>query len=200
MWLEGVTRPGGSLSAVARVIVLASALVWAGNVAAQIYAVVDSRGRIRYTSEYEPGAVVFLDTYFSRRPIAARGLPFSDSIERAAREFGVEAALVEAVIAAESDFDPHAVSSKGAQGLMQLMPGTARELGVPDVWDPDANIRGGTSYLASLVDQFGDLPRALAAYNAGPAAVERYGGIPPYRETREYVTRVLTYYRKRAAE
>lgn len=104
--------------------------------------------------------------------------------------------LVLSVIAAESSFDPRAQSHKGAIGLMQLMPDTARELGIDDPWDPEANIRGGTRYLRQMLDRFGqDLELALAAYNAGPGAVERNGGIPPYRETRSYIERVLTRYR-----
>lgn len=104
--------------------------------------------------------------------------------------------LVLSVIAAESAFDPRARSHRGAIGLMQLMPATARELGIDDPWDPESNIRGGTRYLRQMLDRFGqDLQLALAAYNAGPGAVERNGGIPPYRETRNYVRRVLTRYR-----
>ncbi|TFG94296.1 MAG: DUF4124 domain-containing protein [Myxococcales bacterium] len=112
-----------------------------------------------------------------------------------AREHEVEPALVKAVIAAESNFDPEAVSRKGAQGLMQLMPVTATDLGVEDPLRPTQNVRGGTRYLRLMLDRYGDVERAVAAYNAGPAAVDRYGGIPPYRETQDYVRRVLTYYR-----
>jgi len=98
---------------------------------------------------------------------------------------------VKAVIAAESEFDQWAVSSKGAQGLMQLMPPTARQLGVADAFDARQNIFAGTRYLRTLLDTFaGDVPLALAAYNAGPNAVRRYGGIPPYRETRGYVQKI----------
>ena len=103
---------------------------------------------------------------------------------------------MKAVVRAESNFQPDAVSPQGAQGLMQLMPQTAAELGIRDPMRADQNLRGGTRYLRAMIDRFGDWRHALAAYNAGPHAVERYGGIPPYRETREYVDRVLHYYRR----
>ncbi len=112
-----------------------------------------------------------------------------------ARANDVPPALVKAVIAAESMFDSEAVSHAGAQGLMQLMPETARALGVDDPFRPDENVRGGTEYLRAMLDRYGDFSRALAAYNAGPTAVDRHQGVPPYRETRDYVRRVLTYYR-----
>lgn len=116
-------------------------------------------------------------------------------IHASALEARVPPALVKAVIAAESDFDPGAVSRKGAQGLMQLMPQTAQILGVEDAFEPKQNVKGGSTYLRAMLDRYGDLTRAVAAYNAGPGAVDRYGGIPPYPETRAYVDRVLTYYR-----
>ena len=103
-----------------------------------------------------------------------------------------------AVIQVESDFNPRCVSKKGARGLMQLMPGTAKRYGVKDVHDPADNIRGGVRYLADLLRMFGDdLPRVLAAYNAGENAVLRYGGIPPYDETQTYVKRAMTVYNGR---
>lgn len=108
----------------------------------------------------------------------------------------VDSRLVQAVIQVESSYNRWAVSRKGAQGLMQLMPDTARGLQVADPFDPEQNIRGGTAYLRQMLDLFEQrLELALAAYNAGPGAVQRHGGVPPYRETREYVRRVLTLYR-----
>ena len=106
-------------------------------------------------------------------------------------EYGVPPELVMAVIKAESNFNPKAVSSKGAQGLMQLMPRTAAAMGITDCFDPGQNIGGGTQYLSKLLKMFGDEELAVAAYNAGPGRVRQYGGIPPYRETREYVARVF---------
>jgi soluble lytic murein transglycosylase-like protein len=103
--------------------------------------------------------------------------------------------LVEALIRVESSFNTRAVSHKGAMGLMQLMPGTALELGVENAFDVEENLRGGTAYLRQLLDRFrGDLSMALAGYNAGPGAVEKYRGVPPYRETTEYVERILAAY------
>jgi hypothetical protein len=116
---------------------------------------------------------------------------YDHHVEEAARLHQVSPDLVKAIIAVESEFDQWAVSSKGARGLMQLMPDTAHRLGVADSFDARQNIFGGTQYLRMLLDQFGgDVDLALAAYNAGPNTVLRYGGIPPYRETRGYVQKV----------
>jgi hypothetical protein len=117
-------------------------------------------------------------------------------IERVAERYEVPAALIKAVVKTESNFQRHAVSRKGAQGLMQLMPGTAADLGVEDAFSAEQNVHGGTRYLRAMIDRYGSWQHALAAYNAGPGAVDQYGGIPPYRETREYVERVLHYYRR----
>lgn len=131
-------------------------------------------------------------------PPGERPLPISDfspyarEIREAAERHGVAVDLVKAVIRVESGFNSRAVSRKGARGLMQLMPGTASMLGVRDSFDPRQNIDGGVRYLRGLIDRFGsDLKLALAAYNAGEQAVVTHGGIPPYRETRDYVTRIL---------
>ena len=116
-------------------------------------------------------------------------------IERYAGKYGIDATLVRAVIQVESDFNPACVSHKGARGLMQLMPATAKRFGVTRMHDPEENIHGGVKYLAYLTKLFrDDLPRALAAYNAGENAVLKYGGIPPYEETQTYVKRAMTVY------
>ena len=119
-------------------------------------------------------------------------------IQQAAGQFGLEEALLHAVISVESGYNPKAVSKRGAGGLMQLMPATAKRFGVADVFDPADNVRGGAQYLAELLRLFGnDLQLVLAAYNAGEAAVQKYGNrIPPYRETVAYVPKVVDYYQK----
>lgn len=112
-------------------------------------------------------------------------------VDRVAAEQALPPELLHSVIEVESNYNASAVSPKGAQGLMQLMPDTARRFGVPDSFDPAENIQGGAKYLKYLLELYhGDYPRALAAYNAGEKAVARYGGIPPYAETQSYVTRV----------
>ena len=116
-------------------------------------------------------------------------------IARVARENNLEAALIKAVIRAESNFDHRAVSHKGAKGRMQLMPQTASSLNVEDVFHPDHNIEGGARYLRYLMNLYrGDMRLALAAYNAGEGAVAKYGDVPPYRETQNYVQRVMIFY------
>jgi soluble lytic murein transglycosylase-like protein len=125
--------------------------------------------------------------------------PGEDSIKKliasAAWRHQIDPDFVASVVKAESGFNPTALSSKGAQGLMQLMPRTAASLGVENPFDPAANVEGGTKYLRQLLDHYaGDAVKALAAYNAGPQQVEHFGGIPPYRETRAYVARVINDY------
>ncbi len=119
-------------------------------------------------------------------------------VEGLSRDSGLEANLILSVISAESAFDPKARSPKGARGLMQLIPATAKRFGVRDIWDPEQNIRGGIAYLQWLLAYFeGDLERVLAGYNAGEHRVQQYRGVPPYAETRAYVKRILRDYGKR---
>jgi soluble lytic murein transglycosylase-like protein len=131
---------------------------------------------------------------FSEAPILRASPALSRVITQTAERHDLDPALVHAVIRAESGFNPFAVSRKGARGLMQLMPGTASDLGVRDAFHPVDNLEGGVTYLRELMDRFaGNVTLALAAYNAGPGAVENHGGIPPYAETREYLRRVMRF-------
>jgi hypothetical protein len=195
--------------AIARGGFLVLAALWLAQVAAPapaaagaggIYKYVDERGVTHFTNRprgdrrFKP-VEVFGMTPPAPKYHAPKTRRYDPLIHQAAARQGVPPALVKAVIAAESAFDSRAVSVAGAQGLMQLMPATAASLGVLDAVEPGQNVTGGATYLRAMIDRYGDLSRALAAYNAGPSAVDRYGGIPPYRETRAYVERVLTYYR-----
>ncbi|OGG00761.1 MAG: hypothetical protein A3F83_01910 [Candidatus Glassbacteria bacterium RIFCSPLOWO2_12_FULL_58_11] len=159
------------------------------NSRAEIYRYLDSRGVIHLANRPESDI----------RPRGRRwnnvrnGIHlYDDLIHQAAEHYGVEFGLIKAVIHAESAFDPKAVSVKGAQGLMQLMPQTARDLGVRDVFDPRENVFGGTRYLKDMLQRYNnDLHLSLAAYNAGPNKVDRRGGVPPFPETTSYIRRVL---------
>ena len=166
--------------------------------AAQIYAWRDADGTLVLSSTPREGAtksfVVPTATsgIRSTRPaVSSRARQFEPLIAEYADANDIRPDLVRAVIQAESAFNPGATSHKGAMGLMQLMPATAVELGVTDAYDPEQNIRGGVTYLRRLLDQYdGNEELALAAYNAGPGAVNRYGAVPPYRETRDYIKRI----------
>lgn len=139
-------------------------------------------------------AVLSIDGQGNRPERSSTDSRISESIQAAADKYNLPAGLIRSVIRAESNFQPDAVSRAGAQGLMQLMPATARELGVDDAFDIEQNIDGGARYLRQMMDMFGgNLKRALAAYNAGPGTVRRYNGNVPYRETRNYVSKVLAF-------
>ena len=131
----------------------------------------------------------------TKAALDARQRGYAETIEKYARLHGVDPALVSAVMRVESCFDPKAVSRVGARGLMQLMPATASQLGVLDSFDATQNIAGGVNYLGQMLRRFNnDVKLALAAYNAGPGAVDRYKGIPPFKETQAYVIKVKTHY------
>jgi soluble lytic murein transglycosylase-like protein len=137
-----------------------------------------------------------------RPPAASPSVDVSQVVSAAGDRYRLDPDLINSVIRAESGFKVHAVSPKGAQGLMQLMPGTASKLGVPNAFDPEANVDGGTRYLRELLERYNfDLIKALAAYNAGPQRVEQYRGVPPYLETRKYVASIVRdFNRKKLAQ
>jgi len=197
-----------------------STLLVAGLARADMYECRGSDGSVHYTNVQEPGRrcrVIFREAPRPatkanrpaargpqfRPPAGSRNLPpdpqryqrYDAFILEAARLYQLPIPFIRAVIKVESDFNPYVVSHAGAMGLMQLMPRTAAGMGVRDPFDPRQNILGGTRYLRILANKFdGDLVLTVAAYNAGEGAVMRYHGVPPYRETRRYVRRVLTFF------
>ena len=190
---------------------------------AELYYYKDAQGVFHFTEEKVPGAVPFDSTRQRKhaarpksagirtarvspprtpahRPAVRRapstaGAPvhYDELIHRTASRYGVEPELVKAVVRAESNFNRHAVSHRGARGLMQLMPRTAHSYGVRNLHDPEQNIQGGVRHLRRLLDRFQNVRLAVAAYNAGAGAVRRFRGVPPYRETLRYVDKVLRY-------
>jgi soluble lytic murein transglycosylase len=175
----------------------AGIIVSSSPAAADIYRFIDRNGVMHFTNAPTSGKYKF----YLREPRPARprpGMPdrYDPIIADAARRHGIPTALIKAVIKAESDFDPQAVSRRGALGLMQIMPANLDVLEVADPFNPQENIMGGVRYLREMLERFDqDLQLALAAYNAGPGVVEQYRAIPPFPETREYIQRVLRFYR-----
>jgi len=150
---------------------------------------------------YAQSSQIYVSYYEAKGSYSSRGkasyqLDMTSFIDNEARKYNIDPLLVKLLIKHESNFNPYAVSSCGAMGLMQLMPGTAQALGVSDPYDPYANVAGGTRYFAGQLQRFGDLELALAAYNAGPGAVTAWGGIPAYPETVNYVNSILSEYNR----
>ncbi len=171
-------------------------LIWPSFCPAEVYKFVDENGVTHFTNVADKRHTFVLKDKWVRFRLGADFDKYDPAIREASKRYGVDYALVKAVIKAESNFDPEAVSRAGAKGLMQLMPGTAKALGVNDSFHPGENIEGGVRYLRYLLDLFnGNLQLALAAYNAGEEAVFQYQGVPPYPETRTYVQRVLQHFK-----
>jgi hypothetical protein len=163
---------------------------------AEMYQYIDANGTISLTNVPSDMRYRRIDILSNHLHPTISEQELEPMISRFSRQHQLHPALIRAVIKAESGFDPHAVSRAGAVGLMQLMPQTAARMDVRDLYDPEDNIGGGTKYLRQLLDRFrGNLPLALAAYNAGENVVDRYRTLPPYTETRQYVRKVLRYYR-----
>jgi soluble lytic murein transglycosylase-like protein len=195
-------------------IALAAALVGGAPARAEVVALVDEDGALHLTNEpcqpryarlagaicNPPAAAPVVPPAATPPPAGGSG-PFAREIAVTAARHGVDPRLVEAVVRIESGGQPQAVSPKGARGLMQLMPSRAAALGVSDAFDPAANLDGGVRHLRDLLARYrGDLSLTLAAYNAGEEAVRLHGGVPPYRETRDYVRKVLALYRSGASD
>ena len=166
------------------------------GVTADIYTYLDSEGVLHFTnvptsSDYR----LFIREKPKKKPVRPDSKAYDHIIQKAQKKFGVDFSLIKAVIHVESGFDPKAISRAGAKGLMQIMPFNFRTLYVKDPFDPEDNIMGGTRYLLKMLRRYEyKLPLALAAYNAGPDAVDRYRRIPPYTETRDYVKKVMEMY------
>jgi soluble lytic murein transglycosylase len=165
------------------------------KVSADIYRYQDEKGVWHFTNIKKHGGYRLFIRTKNKSP-SQYIKEYQGMITEAARRYGVDPSLIKAVIKAESGFDHQAVSHKGAQGLMQLMPETADDMRVHDPFDPEENILGGTRYLSLLLKKFNNDKRlAVAAYNAGPDRVDQYKGIPPFSETKAFVSRVMDYYR-----
>lgn len=175
-----------------------SIVLLAPGALADIYRYIDENGVMHFTNAPTSSSrefKLFLKERRQSAPSWYHSEKYDDQITKASERFGVSFPLLKAIIKAESDFDAQAVSKKGAMGLMQIMPQNFKPLGLKDPFDPTQNINAGARYFRQLYDRFnGKLALSLAAYNAGPTAVDRYQTIPPYEETEEYVRRVLRYY------
>lgn len=191
-----MTPTSGTISTLLWATILFNGFALIPTVQAEIYQYIDASGTISLTNVPSDIRYRRVDIQSNRLHPMMSERELEPMINRYSRQHQLHPALIRAVIKAESDFDPMAVSRAGAVGLMQLMPQTAVRMDVRDLYDPEDNIGGGTKYLRQLLDRFrGNLPLALAAYNAGEHVVDRYRALPPIDETRQYVRKVLRYYR-----
>lgn len=192
--------------AVRAIILFATVILPGSSGFCDIYTYVDKNGVRHFTNVPNLNSVQY-NVYIKEpstlqeepppyQPDAASSSRYDHLIAEASRRYGVNESLLKAIIKAESDFNPRAVSKKGAKGLMQLMPENIRAFRLTDPFDPRENIMGGTRYFKRMINRFGgELSLAIAAYNAGPEKVDQYRGVPPYKETENFVKRVLKYYR-----
>ncbi len=192
------TRPNCWL-AIILILILGCATFIPGDLSAEIYSYTDEDGVLHFSNaptsaRYRyagPENSMHASIYYS----GGRMTTYDDIIREASRHHGMRFELIKAMIHAESNFNPNAISPSGAIGLMQIMPDNLNAFGISDPFDPRDNIMGGTRYLKQLMEKYNrDLSLTLAAYNAGPGAVDKYNDIPPYPETEDYVEKVLTYY------
>lgn len=188
--LENMLRNSSVFAFAWAILICSSVALYAGN----IYYYVDKKGVWHFTNiKTEAHYRLYLKSL--NKNADQHISDYKDMILKAAKSFGIEPALIKAIIKSGSDFNRRALSIAGAMGLMQLMPGTAKEMKVSNPMDPEENIFGGARYLSILINQFNDLALAVAAYNAGPKNVEHFQGIPPFPETVGFVRRVMKYYR-----
>ncbi len=189
-----------------RILVILLGLTFFISSFAQIYMYKDSKGRVVITDAPKGNVKKYkvfgsskkkvANSFSTRRIAPARtdNVLINTLVSKYAKKYKVDESLIHALIKVESDYDIHAVSPVGAKGLMQLMDKTAKLYKVSDPFDPEQNIRAGVKHLKMLIDKYHDLEKALAAYNAGETAVEKYGGIPPYKETKRYVKKIMALY------
>ncbi|MCK5836294.1 MAG: lytic transglycosylase domain-containing protein [Desulfobacula sp.] len=173
------------------------AFIFPKHTLADIYKYIDSKGVVHFTNTPTSSDFLLYIRETPQKKIKSNSFfrDYDALIQKAQEKYGIEFFLIKAVIQAESGFNSRAVSKKGARGLMQIMPENYKALSISDPFDPSQNIMGGTRYLNQLLKRYKNkLPLALAAYNAGPKAVDKYGQIPPFKETREYVQKVMTLY------
>jgi len=179
------------------ILVLTVILLASAPVSADIYMFVDKNGVSHFTNTpTSPKFHLFVKGKRPRHRTPLNKKGYDPLIKKAAQKFNMDFSLIKAVIEVESAYNPRAVSSKGARGLMQIMPSNFKALKLSDPFEPSQNIMAGTRYLNDLIHQYkGNIKHALAAYNAGPGNVDKYNGIPPFQETRDYVQRVMALHR-----